>query len=49
MSDTVTISKDEYEELLDLQRFYRRLEAWGIDNWDGYGYARAEHMEEDDE
>ena len=37
---TVTIGKDEYEELLHDQRFLYALEGAGVDNWDGYEYAQ---------
>lgn len=36
---TVTISKDEYEKLLKGAGKLRCLEAAGVDNWEGYGYA----------
>ncbi|MBS7457682.1 hypothetical protein [Coralloluteibacterium stylophorae] len=38
-SDTVTIPREEYEELLEDQRFIEALRAAGVDNWDGYDYA----------
>jgi len=36
---TVTISKGEYEGLLESQHFLNCLEAMGVDNWGGYGDA----------
>lgn len=37
--ETVTISKEEYEELLYEQRWLRALEDAGLDNWGGISYA----------
>ena len=37
--ETITISKDEYEQLQDDSKFLRCLEAAGVDNWDGYDFA----------
>ena len=48
MTNIVTIDKDEYEKLLSDQRFLEALQAAGVDNWDGYSYAR-EIMEEGEE
>ena len=47
MSDekTVTISKEEYESLLEDRRFLEALRAAGVDNWEGYEYA----FEDEDE
>lgn len=40
MSKTVTISEEEYQSLLDDQLWLSCLENSGVDNWDGYDYAR---------
>lgn len=45
---TVTISLEEYEALKAESEFLNALEAAGVDNWDGYDYAR-EMLEEDQE
>jgi hypothetical protein len=37
--ETVTISKDEYESLLDDRLTLAKLEAYGVDNWSGYSDA----------
>lgn len=37
MEDTVTISKDEYVELLRESIILTALESGGVDNWDWYG------------
>lgn len=42
-ADTVTISKVEYQELIQDQKFLRCLEGAGVDNWDGYDFAREEY------
>ena len=41
----VTISKLEYDQLLENSEFLECLEAAGVDNWSGYDYA-SEMMEE---
>ena len=37
--ETVTISKKEYDELVEDQKMLRALEGAGVDNWEGYNYA----------
>ena len=37
--EKVTISKKDYERLLDRDYFLDCLEAYGVDNWQGYSYA----------
>ena len=41
--ETITISKKEYEELLDSQVFLDCLEAAGVDNWQWYDEAVKEY------
>jgi hypothetical protein len=50
MSDekTVTISKEEYESLLEDSQFLAALRAAGVDNWDGYSEA-FEYLDEEAE
>ena len=38
--DTVTITREEYQDLLDDSRMLRALEDAGVDNWSGCDYAR---------
>lgn len=38
--NTVTISVEEYEKLQEDQQMLQALQAAGVDNWDGYDYAR---------
>lgn len=47
--ETVTISKEEYEVLLDRVYFLDCLEGCGVDNWQGYGnaYELYENPEEE--
>lgn len=45
MQETIEISLDRFEELLDSERFLGTLIAAGVDNWDGYGFA-LEMLEE---
>lgn len=37
--DTITISKEEYNELIDDQNLLNALRSAGVDNWEGYDYA----------
>lgn len=43
-----SIDYDRLEELLQAERFLDKLEAWGVDNWEGYGLARREMLLEDE-
>ena len=38
--ETVTITKEEYENLQERDDFLCALEAAGVDNWDGYSEAQ---------
>lgn len=40
IEEKIEISKEEYVELMDRIDFLECLEAAGVDNWDGYDYAR---------
>ncbi len=40
MEETVTISKKEYESLLEDSKKLTALKNAGVDNWEGYDYAR---------
>jgi hypothetical protein len=42
-NETVTISKKEYEDLLDSQLWLDCLESAGVDNWGGYDEAIKEY------
>lgn len=42
--DTVTITKEEYEELVDDQQMLRALESAGVDNWEAYDYAQEIYL-----
>ena len=39
MEETITISKKEYESLLEDQKLLQCLQDAGVDNWSGYDYA----------
>ena len=45
----ITITKSEYDKLMDSQAFLNALEAAGVDNWGGYGDAVAIYDGENDE
>lgn len=36
MSKTITISVEEYNDLLKKEKLLEALENYGIDNWSGY-------------
>ena len=38
-NETVTITKEEYEDLLENRGFLVALCNAGVDNWSGYDYA----------
>ena len=48
MSDEqmVTITKAEYDQLLEDQKFLECLQAAGVDNWEWYAAAFAQCQEE---
>lgn len=48
MEETITITKEEYESLLDSQHLLTCLQNAGVDNWDGYGYALEEYNSDED-
>lgn len=35
----IEITREEYLQLVAAQRKLGCLEAWGVDNWEGYGEA----------
>lgn len=37
--ETVTITVDEYEDLKEAAALLHRLQAAGVDNWEGYDIA----------
>ena len=39
MPKTITISEEEYNDLLDDAEFLSALRMAGVDNWDGYDEA----------
>ena len=44
--ETVTITKQEYESLLQDRKWLEALEGAGVDNWEGYDYAREIYNED---
>jgi hypothetical protein len=46
VNETVTISMKEYQTLVDSKSLLDCLEAAGVDNWDGYDYARQMYDED---
>lgn len=46
-ADSVTISKAEYQQLLDDSNFLNKLYAHGVDNWSGFDDA-VDDFEEDE-
>jgi len=47
MSEHITITMEEYEELIEDQEFLHCLRAAGVDNWDGYDEAIKMFQEEE--
>jgi hypothetical protein len=47
--ETVTITKEEYDRLLDREWFLECLKAQGVDNWQGYGDAWDMYEEDEEE
>lgn len=45
--ETITMSKTEYESLLEDRKWRIAFENAGVDNWEGYDYAR-ELLNEDE-
>lgn len=45
----ITITEEEYDELIEDQQFLRALEGAGVDNWDGYEMAQEMVEEWDSE
>lgn len=41
-TDTVTIPRAEYDQLVEDARFLACLQNAGVDNWDGFGFACEE-------
>lgn len=46
--ETVTLSKEEYDNLCARDEWLSYLEAAGVDNWEGYNYAMEMRDEEKD-
>lgn len=47
--ETITITKEEYDELSQNYNFMQCLERAGVDNWDGYElYSEMEKEWEDE-
>ncbi len=42
MDDTVTISKQQYEQLIEDSDILQCLRNAGVDNWDGWDFAMEE-------
>ena len=46
--ETVTISKDEHDQLLQRSRKLRALENGGVDNWEWYDEALTEYYDDEE-
>lgn len=46
-SETVTISRNEYDRLLKDSKFLAHLEANGVDNWEGYAWPDTDDDDEE--
>jgi hypothetical protein len=47
--ETVTITKEEYESLLEDRNWLNALENAGVDNWQGIDFARELLGEQEDD
>jgi hypothetical protein len=47
--EMITITKAEYDELIEDQKLLIALQGAGVDNWDGYDYAIESLDENNDE
>lgn len=47
--EMVTITKEEYESLLRIQKYAECLDSGGVDNWEWYGDSLREGGYWDDE
>ena len=47
MEETVTITKKDYDNLVEADRFLKCLESVGVDGW--YGYELAQDLLEENE
>lgn len=43
--ETITISKEEYEALIDANDRLLALESAGVDNWQGFDFAMETYRE----
>jgi len=43
--ETITILKDEYDELMAERKFLRCLNDAGVDNWEGYEHAQEMYFD----
>lgn len=48
MEEQITISKKEYEKLLERSNWLDCLEVAGVDNWEGISYALELASEEEE-
>ena len=46
MEELVTITKAEYDSLIEDRQWLECLEATGLDNWEGTSYAHDYYREE---
>ncbi len=46
--ETITITKAQYDSLMDDMRWRVAVESAGVDNWSGYDYAMADYHGEDE-
>lgn len=39
MKEEITITKEEYDQLIEAQKLLQALENAGVNNWEGYEFA----------
>lgn len=47
--EMITITKSEYDSLIDDAHKLQCLEGAGVDNWDGYDFAMEEYNKDESE
>lgn len=48
-SETIVVSKSRFEDLLKSESKLSYLEAYGVDNWEGYDIAMSEYYENEED
>lgn len=47
--EVISVSRKKYDRLMEDSKKLQALEAAGVDNWDGYGFAMEEIWAEEED